>query len=61
MARTTPQPDLTNLENGVKNLNKLKWYQKPTGIFLLGVASGAIATKIVEFITIIFTLFIKGQ
>ncbi len=52
MARTAPQADLTNLEKGVENLNKLKWYQKPIGIIILGV--------IVSIITYLFTLFIKG-
>lgn len=52
MARTTPQPDLTHLENGIEKLNKLKWYQRPTGIFLLGVASGVIGSVIFYIITL---------
>jgi len=53
MARTSSTPDLTNLEKGVENLNKLKWYQKPVGIFILGVASGVGGSIIFYIITLV--------
>jgi len=45
------QPDLSGverkIEEGVRQLKKLEWYQRPLGIFLLGFFSGVFSSIIV--------------
>jgi len=47
-------PDLSGVERkveeGIKQLRRLAWYQKPRGIFLLGFFSGALSSAIVAII-----------
>lgn len=49
-------PDLSGverkIEEGVRQLRNLKWYQKPSGIFLLGFFSGVLSS-------IVATLMLK--
>lgn len=47
-------PDLSGverkIEEGVRQLKKLEWYQKPLGIFLLGFFSGVLSSIVVALI-----------